>query len=247
MRLALQLYTVRAELDLDLDGALAAVGDAGLRYVEAAGLHGRSPEAFRDALDRHGLVAISGHAMPALDGSDLEGVIARARALGHSRLVWPWIGEEWRSDGARFAEALRPLADRLRSEGVGLSYHNHDFEFAGGPDGRFLDALFDAAPWLDAQLDAYWTAYAGEDPALWIKSLAGRVPTVHLKDGRLGGSPEFLAAGEGDLDWDPVLEACRESGVEAGIIELDSYAGPMLDAVRRSAAFFLGKGLEGGR
>lgn len=245
MRLGIQLYTLRDDLDRDLEGTLAAVSAAGIRWVETAGFHGRTARQFADALARHGLAAISAHVMPPLDLSTVDEVLSDAQTLGYSRVVWPWIGEEWRADGVRFGAALKPLGDKLAAAGLRLAYHNHDFEFSGSAEGEtFLGALFEAAPWLNAQLDVYWAAYAGQDPVLWIRSLRGRIPTVHLKDGRLGGSPEFLPAGEGDLDWAPVLAACREAGVEAGIIELDSYAGSVIEAVQRSAAFFQSQGLD---
>ena len=46
--IALQLYSVRNEVEADLDGTLKQVKEMGYDGVEFAGLYGHSPEEVRD-------------------------------------------------------------------------------------------------------------------------------------------------------------------------------------------------------
>ena len=59
--LGIQLYTVGAEMQKDLDGTLAAIARIGYRDVELAGYAGRTPADLRKAMDRAGLRCISSH------------------------------------------------------------------------------------------------------------------------------------------------------------------------------------------
>src|SRR6478609_3614368 len=86
--LSVQLYTVRAALDADVDGTLAAVAGIGFRLVEpfellerAAGLAGR--------LAAHGLSAPTAHAD--LLTADPAAVFAAARTLGIRTVIQPWV------------------------------------------------------------------------------------------------------------------------------------------------------------
>jgi sugar phosphate isomerase/epimerase len=70
-----------------------------------------------------------------------------------------------------------------------------------------------------------------------------RAPLVHLKDYDPAVDPQWVPGGNGVMDWGGILEACGESGVRFGVIELDAYAGAPLDAVRESYRYFHGRGL----
>lgn len=59
--LGVQLYSVGIEAQKDLDATLLSLARIGFRTVENAGFAGRSPQAFRAALDRAGLSCTSAH------------------------------------------------------------------------------------------------------------------------------------------------------------------------------------------
>src|SRR5262249_57251103 len=54
--IGVQLYTVRTLLEQDFDGTLAALAAIGVREVQFAGYHGRSPHTGPAARDPTGLV-----------------------------------------------------------------------------------------------------------------------------------------------------------------------------------------------
>ena len=61
MGIALQLYSVREDMEKDLPGTLRAVKAMGYEGVEFAGLYGYEPAALRALLEEIGLTAVSAH------------------------------------------------------------------------------------------------------------------------------------------------------------------------------------------
>src|SRR3989440_5125461 len=66
-RIGLQLYTVRHQMEKDLEGTIARVATTGYREVEFAGYFGKSPRDVRALLDHHGLASPSSHVSLAPD------------------------------------------------------------------------------------------------------------------------------------------------------------------------------------
>ena len=63
-QISIQLYTLRDQLAIDLEGTLQALADIGYTRVEHAGFVGRTVTEFKAALDAAGLRATSGHVLP---------------------------------------------------------------------------------------------------------------------------------------------------------------------------------------
>ena len=59
--IALQLYSVRGDMERDFEGTLRKVKDMGYDGVELVGLYGRSPAEVRKAVTDAGLVPLSAH------------------------------------------------------------------------------------------------------------------------------------------------------------------------------------------
>lgn len=243
MRLAVQLYTLRDELAKDLEGTLRKTSDAGYEFVETAGTCGLDPIEFRKKLDAAGLQAVSAHV--GLD--DVEGglaqTVATAKTLGADWLVVPWIPKEAYADSwDTFGRRLGRIAERVLSQGLRFAYHNHEFEFKEHEGRPGFQTLWDAAPeTVEVELDVYWAHRAGHDPSEWLRALAGRVPLVHMKDGRDG---KFTPVGEGELEWEPIIAAARTAGVEWAIVELDECPSDPVDCVGASYLYLTGLGVE---
>jgi len=60
-QISIQLYTLRDQLAIDLEGTLATLAEIGYTRVEHAGFVGRTVTQFKAALDAAGLRASSGH------------------------------------------------------------------------------------------------------------------------------------------------------------------------------------------
>ena len=59
--LGLQLYSLRGDLDKDVQKGLDEAKDFGFKEVELAGTYKMPPEKFKEELEKRGLKAISGH------------------------------------------------------------------------------------------------------------------------------------------------------------------------------------------
>ena len=235
---ALQMYTIRNEAQADYVGALRTVAEIGYAGVEPAGLF-IAPTEIRKALDDLGLVAPSGHFGYNQVVNQTESTAETALTLGMRYVTCAAIPVEMRdsADGFRTAgERLARAGEALAGNGLGLCYHNHNFEFTRF-EGRYgLDILFEAgdARYLKAQIDTYWVKFAGEDPVDYIRRYAGRCPLVHIDDMAADGDRSFAEIGNGILDWSAIFEDCESAGVEWYIVEQGSCAGSPIDSVRAS-------------
>lgn len=230
--IAVQLYTLRADLERDFAGTLRAVADLGLRHVELAGQYGGlNPAELRRFLDDIGLSVPSMHiSLEALEGQ-FDAEIERARTLGAQHVVVPW----WQADsdaGWRDLQGrLAALLPRVHAVGMGLAYHNHAHELTASLDGRpVLDALL-ATPGLGAEIDLAWVYTGGHDPAAYLTRHAPRL--VHVKDARREGDGwRTVPLGQGEVPLEAALAASQNA--EFWILEQDETQGPALENLRTS-------------
>ena len=258
--IAFQIYSAREEAAKDLASTLKAVAQIGYDGVEFAGFYGHSAEAVVQMLQDFHLEALSSHVPIDLIEADMDQVIAFHKAIGCSYIAVPFLDEECRPGGPRFAKSLRTIANfgRLCAEaGITLLYHNHDFEFITISGQYGLDFIYDAidSSVLQTEIDVCWVKYAGVDPAAYIRKYAGRCPVIHLKDyiGEKSDKPvyellgqasqtnpnekkfEFKPFGHGCQDVESVLTASIESGAQWFVVEQDiSTPYTPLEAARMS-------------
>ena len=243
MRISLQLYTLRDALAQDLNGTLDKVCNIGLKYVEFAGFYGLTAADWADLTGERDLTFSAAHIGFDQIANDFDKVVSDCKTMGCDTVVIPWIGEEYYKDGwDKFGKLIEPYGAKLKAEGLQLAYHNHAFEFK--TDG--LDGLYGATDpeLVKAQLDLAWVSIGGHDPVETIKKFSNRLPQVHLKDYDPTQTPQWRPAGQGILDWDPILAACKEAKVQFGSIELDESPGSPIDAVEQSYNYFASKGLS---
>lgn len=228
-RISLQLYTVRGLMERDLDGTLSAIAGIGYRRVEAAGTHGRTAREFRDALDRHGLWASSGHIAYDQLVTDSAAVLDDMAILGSQFVVCPWLPDALRTiDGVkRVAATLNLVGEQARTLGIRLGYHNHEFEFASC-DGVALYDLLAAETDADKvhfELDIYWTERSGANSGKIIDEYQERILQIHAKDmGRDGG---FADLGMGEIDYQRLLDRTTRAAVVEYIVEHDASPDPI--------------------
>lgn len=273
--LGLQLYTLGALPVKDLSGTLAKVAAMGYREIELPGLLGFSPEAMRAATDAAGLAITSVHLPtrtfaprdPLAFEGDMVNVAAAMRVLGTRyaviamppmpKLVWGGgknpqavISDTIKSEGMAIWERTVMLLNQtgraLKAEGMALSYHNHNFEFATvGETTGFDYIVAKTDPSLVAfEIDIGWVAAAGLDPVNVLKRLNGRVRQLHLKDVKATTIPNTaldmdpIEVGLGKVDWRQVLKAARGAGAKHFYVEQEPpFVLDRLESVARSAAY----------
>jgi sugar phosphate isomerase/epimerase len=236
-RLSIQLYTVRSETEKDFFVACRALRAIGFRWVELAGFGGFSAAELRERLAEIGL-GISGAHVGPQGFEDAGRTIEEHLPLGCDDVTVAWIPQQYRDSSdawLRTADLMEAASAEYRAEGLRLGYHNHDFEFEefGGKSGWSI--LFDRAPTVCAQIDAYWVRKAGADVLECLAAVAGRSPSLHAKD--LGADGADIEFGEGVIDWKPLLEAAQAAGVTTLVAELDT---PRLPPIESAEACFKG-------
>lgn len=249
---AVQLYSLRDAAEGDLPGVLEQVASAGFLGVEYASLHGHAPADVRRWAGDLGLAGVGIHRrMP--PGAEGERVLDEAAQLGLDTIVVPWVEPErfaTEAGIASVAEELSMARALAAIRGIRLGYHNHEFEPVADGDGTTrLERLFElAGPDVFAEVDIYWATVAGADPASLIGRLGDRVRLLHIKDGPADAADRDapqVPAGSGRVDVDAAIGAGTH--VEWHVVEFDSCASDMLEALRSSVRHLVDRGLARAR
>ena len=260
-QLAVQMYTIRdhtrtaAELASALD-RVSAIGYRAVQLSAVGAMNGPAPEVdagtARRMLDDRGLRCIATHRSWAELSGSTEAEIEFHRTLGCDFTaigsVPPGYMEHGPEGFRRFAADAGPVAERLRAAGIRFAYHNHAFEFmrCGAERRTLYDILIDEGSRdLLLELDVYWADHAGVNPVRLLERCTGRMPVIHLKDKEISpdGEPVMAPIGEGNLDWDGILPACRDAGVEWYAVEQDECRRDPFDCLRSSFRFLSDRGL----
>jgi sugar phosphate isomerase/epimerase len=244
---AVQLYSLREEAALDVRAVLARLGAIGYAGVELAGFHGLEPAALQRAATEAGLAIASAH-VAWIGAHDFAAALDLHRDLGCDTVVLPFLGPDAFADVdavARAAETVHAAYELAAARELALGYHNHWWELEHVIDDRpALLHLFDRlAPEVLAEVDIYWAAVGGSDPADLVAELGPRVELLHVKDGP-ADRPEsaMVAVGDGAIDVPGVLGAA--AAARWHIVELDRCDTDMFAAVARSRDYLVGRGLS---
>jgi sugar phosphate isomerase/epimerase len=237
--IGLQLYTVRDIFARDPVGTLEQVARIGYRAVEFGGgnYDGMDHALLRRTMDRLHLTAPSAHVPYDMLTGRFADALNMVKALGCGTIVVPWLPPELRTE-AGFESVLanvRRFAVQARDAGLGLAYHNHDFEFTSRPGGVSLyDRLIaETDPALvKLELDLYWAVYAGQDPAALIDRLSGRLYAFHAKDMRPDRS--MAAVGAGTIDFASLFRRPGAVTVPHIFVEDDEAPAPYLPDIATS-------------
>ena len=217
-QIAIQLYTVRDLAARDLPGTLRRVASAGFRAVEVAGLPAVEPAALRTMLDDAGLQVVAAHhalgGLPAgprrfarRAGGDRDAAgdrsVARRRRIEDRRQPVRWPANSQPSQTRRL---------RVGSPWAITTMTSSSTRSTGRPPGTSSSSAL--PPAVEIELDVYWAAFAGRDPAALIADLGVRVRLLHMKDMAHGPDRRDAQPGDGVLAWDAIVAAARTAGVE---------------------------------
>jgi len=247
--LAVQLYSVRHQLEKDFAGAIRRIAEIGYAGVEPVfALPGTTLQAAAQLFQQLGLAVPSAH-MPLPLGESKQAVIDAMEILSCPRLISGKGPESFTSLAAihqacdQFNESQATAAEHGWQFGV----HNHWWEFElveGRPAYHVM--LERLHPQIFFEIDTYWVQTAGYDPAEVVREFASRAPLLHVKDGpAVRGRPQ-TAVGDGTVDVPAIIEASAAIA-EWLVVELDDCAGDMLDAVSRSYHYLVDGGWAHGR
>lgn len=255
-----QLYSVREftsnrrEFEASLR-KIKAIGYDTVQFSAIAAVEGddadTSPRMARALMDDNGLECIGAHRRWLALRDETEREIEFLKTIGCGFVAVPMLQDEYdpyqAESYSRFVDDSAAVIEELKSHGIEFGYHNHAHEFIrsepGGP--TYLDTLIERGGTdLLMEVDVYWAAFAGVNPAALFGRIHGRSTYIHVKDMEVlppeGGSraaPFYAAVGEGNLDWDSIIPAARAAGAEYWIVEQDAARRDIFDCMRSSYEF----------
>lgn len=244
MPFGLQLYTLRDLMPDDPEGVLQQVADAGYKQVESyegqMGMFwGMGHTGFKQYMDDLGMTIISSHANVF---ENFEQKAAEAAEIGMEYLICPYIGAQNSLDDYReMADRFNEIGQVAQNAGIRFAYHNHGYTFEEQEGELPQDVLMELTDpkLVEYQMDIYWVAAAGHDPAEWIQKYPNRFTSGHVKDlSNTDDGPESTIVGTGTIDFPPLLTLAKENGMEYFIVEQEAYTGTTpIDAIKANAEF----------
>lgn len=247
--IALQLYTLRAQLAEDFETNVRRVAEIGYSGVEFGGFYGESPAAAVNLCNILGLEICSMHSHgPLLENLTLT--IDTAQVLGVNRVVCPWYPPEklaTEDEIKKTCEDLNKANEIMRGNNITFGYHNHWAEcYTVGSKYAYQHMLDNLEPTVFFEVDVYWAKTAGVDPVAMLRELGKRAPLLHIKDGPATMEGDMTAVGEGVVDI-PAISQVSKDTAEWWIVELDRCATDMVHAVEKSYQYITQRGFAHGR
>ncbi len=228
-QVAVQMWTLRQAAAEDLDGTLWRLSDIGYKLVEFAPVPSdNSPEEIAAMLERHDLRAPAGHISLQRLTDEFDTVIDEARTIGYEWIIVPSLPKREIDEdlAGEYVATLNDLGRRVTAAGYKFGYHNHAFEFENtySDNTTFFDRLVAGTDpeSVKFELDAFWANRGGADPARIVADHPDRMRLVHIKDAQQGDAAVDVPFGEGGLDWEAILDASEQAGVEYYIVEQDN-------------------------
>ena len=236
----IQLYSLRDQLPKDVKGVIGKVAKAGYKEVETfgydakTGYWGLHSKDFAKLLKDNGLSSPSGHyGLDSFfgkgDTDDLKRYIEVAKTIGQSYIIIPSLNGEFIKtvdECKSVAGKMNKAADLLKTSGLKLGYHNHNFEWKPlGGGATFYDTILkETDPKLvHMEMDIFWVVRAGQDPVKILEKHAGRFAFAHVKDRDKVKTDLNTEIGKGSIDFKTIIPKAKAAGVRHFMMEQENF------------------------
>ena len=259
--IAVQLYSVRKEMEKDMKGTLKRIADIGFETVETAFWPKdvsikQAGGYLRDA----GLSVCSAHIELPVDDVQKRTMLETAKELDCKKMIWHGWPEDIRYGslaGTKQLVGIYNEANRFaKANGLQFGIHNHWWEFRNKAGKRFVyEVLLET---LDRdiffEIDTYWVKVAGQDPAAIIKKFGKRAPLLHIKDGPAVWNDSLaddnpnpmVAIGKGTQNFPAIVKAAN-GNTEWMIVEMDKTTTDVFEALQESYNYLVKSGMAKGK
>ena len=258
-KIAVQLYSVRKEIEKDIKGTLKRIADIGFEAVETAFWpEGISVKQAGEFLKDAGLTVCSAHVeLPT--GDQKAAFLETAKELGCKKMIWHGWPEDIRYgslDGTKQLVAIYNEANHFsKANGLQFGIHNHWWEFRNKAGKRFVyEVLMDQLEKdIFFEIDTYWVKVAGHDPADIVRKFGKRAPLLHIKDGSAvwreslaDDNPDpMVAVGKGTQNFPAIVKAAN-GNTEWMIVEMDKTTTDVFEALQESYDYLIKNGMAKG-
>lgn len=247
-----QYFTLRdyAKTIEDFDETCRKVKEIGYKIVQISGTPLGAAE-MREVLDKYGLKAVVTHRNFDDFKNNLDEIIDYNKTLGCELCgvgAMPAAARESEEGLTQFIKDANEVAAKLRKEGLYFGYHNHQFEFAKLGGKLVMERLLNETNPDEFKfiVDTYWLQVGGVNPADYIRKMGKRAMMVHFKDYHInvekGFTVEMCEVGEGNLNWDEIIEACDEVGTQWALVEQDICNRDPFESMKMSYDYLTTKG-----
>ena len=246
MRLGAQFYTLRDSCkDLaGLEESMKKVADMGYTSIQLSGVCAYEGDWAAEKARENGLTIDITHYDYKKITTDVENTIKQHSAMNCKCIGIGSNPYDKNLEGfTLLGDEIAQVIPAINQAGHKLMYHNHHWEFAKHDGKTYMDMLLErfSPDELGITLDAYWVQAAGADPVAWIKKLRGRIDRIHFKDMVMNNDDKAVriaSIGEGNMNYDAIIQACLDENIEYGYVELDNcYGEDPFDCMKRSYEF----------
>jgi sugar phosphate isomerase/epimerase len=240
--IALQLYTVGADLRRDMAGTLAQVAKLGYKGVEFAGFNNVAAADIKKMLADNGLQCVGCHTgLNTLQGDEFQKTVDFNKAIGNPRLIAPSLPGSYTSSRKAIEDAadiFNGLAEKLKPLGMKTGFHCHPGEFRDVEGATVWDIFFTRANKdVIMQCDLGHMGTGKADQVAYMTKYPGRAQTVHVKP---ANAAPLLGDPADTNKWPEIFKACESvGGTEWYIVE---YDGGSMDKVVRTMDVLKGWG-----
>ncbi len=249
--IAVQLYSLREELEHDFENVIREIASIGFTGVETASFPSSiTPKIASGLFKELDLVVASAH-LPLPVGDLKNQVIETAKDLDCQWIVNGAIDRDYfhtYDNILRACDLFNESGRAAAEHGLRFAVHNHWWEFEEVEGTYPYQVMLERLdPAICFELDAYWIQVAGHDPQTIVKEFGARAPFIHAKDGPAADiEAPMVAVGDGAVDYASVIEA-SSGHAEWLIVELDRCASDMMKAISKSYTHLISEGLAHGR
>lgn len=251
--IALQLYSLRDDINKDYAGTIKKAGEMGYTAVEAANygdgkFYGKTPEEFKADIEAAGMTVLSSHTGKGLNEKELaskdfteamkwwDQCIAAHKAAGMKYIVTPAMETpKTLKDLQTYCEYYNEIGKKCKENGMKYGYHNHAFELTNKIEDKVMwDYMIENTnpEYVFFQMDVYWVVRGGQSPVDYFNKYKGRFELLHIKDHKeLGQS--------GMVGFDAIFNNTDAAGVKHLIVEVEHYNFTPEESVKKSLEYLL--------
>jgi len=232
-KIGVQLYTIRDYMKTaeDIRASFKKLKAMGIDQGQTAGCAIDYAE-YGKIAQEEGIEIVGTHDNFEMMRDDFETSYANHVALGTTNMgIGGYFKTKNLEDIEQFIKEANEVAKKASEKGCKFTYHNHHGEFIKQANGKNMMEMLEES--MDPEntsyvLDTHWVQRGGGDVVEWINRLAGKMDILHLKDMAVVRDengvvvPAITEVGNGNLNWDRILEAAQKAGVKYYVIEQDS-------------------------